>query len=95
VARKRDDGDAAIESNEPAEVSSEESPPEQEAAPPPGPMEPEESQFAYEVLMAQSRQLFGVSRSTFAGAIKKHGGLYKVSEVKKRLSEWLAKEVKK
>lgn len=93
ASKKRDGNEAAEIKNfeAAAEIVSEEPQPEPEPIPPTVPAEPEETAFTYGVLLSQCMKLFGVTRSTFVGAVKDNGGLYKISEVKRQIDEWLNK----
>lgn len=57
--------------------------------------EKNEKKFTLKSLSKDSRRLFGVSNSTFAGATNDLAeGEYTVDEVKKHIEEWGKREVK-
>jgi hypothetical protein len=84
---------AAENQTAPAEASGKAAEEQSQSGAPPA-VNPEEKGFKYEVLRDQCMKLFGVTKSTFAGAVKNHGGQFKISEVQRQINEWLQKEVR-
>lgn len=58
------------------------------------PKEAAAQKFTVEKLMANCRQLFGVSTSTFAGATYGMTGKYTVEEMRAHIEDWKKKGVK-
>lgn len=50
--------------------------------------------FSVEKLRENCQKLFGISRSTFDGAVSGLKGEYTVSEMKENISKWMKKEAK-
>lgn len=86
--------EAAVENQTAPEKDAGEIAEEQPQSGKPPAVNPEEKGFKYEVLRDQCMKLFGVTKSTFAGAVKNHGGQFKISEVQRQINEWLQKEVR-
>lgn len=57
-------------------------------------VKPEEKKFPLENLAKHSKQLFGVSSCTFAGATAGLTGSYTVEEMNNIIKEWCRKEIK-